>query len=342
MKKVLITGGCGFLGSHLAEKLVSTDVNVEIVDNLSTGNLNNLSNLNVRVIPPGFTHEFFKQDRRFLNDQVIVMQDDFASNDIVQRVSSGVYDAVFHFGGLAGHALSNTHPFLTTETNVLKTTKLLQATAQGSARFIFASSCAVYDNINIPSREDDNLKPTSPYAAQCIFIENLIEIIGSRCQLDSLVLRFFNVFGPRQGTNPPYSGFISAICDSIKNDRPLRIDGDGTQVRDYMYVNDAINLTLKICRLKNNNPACNMTFNIGTGIGTSNELIIDTVMDILNRKNLNVMRTSGESPGVGYSISDNTCLLDFTKFKSFTGIPNGLRKTLKSWNILDNEGVTNG
>ena len=255
--KVLVTGGAGFIGSHVVDRLVNDGHQVRIIDNLSSGTLENiLKHLNSGKC------EFLKGDIRDPN--------------IVAKSLNEV-ESVVHLAAIISVPLSVKNPELTFDVNLSGTLNLLRLSAkEGVGRFVFASSCAVYgDPESLPIKEEAATNPISPYAQSKIEAENASIDFSERRLLPSVVLRFFNVYGPRQANND-YSGVITRFIDCTKQKLPLTIYGDGSQTRDFVNVNDiieAIVASLTKAKVKG------QVFNIGTGKPTSINELAKTVLD---------------------------------------------------------------
>lgn len=250
---VLVTGGAGFIGSHLVDKLVDSGFKVRVLDNLSSGKIDNLlSHLSAEKI------EFVNGDIRDIS--------------VVRKCVAGVH-AVVHLAAIISVPFSVQHPDLTFDVNVGGTLNLLRScVTEGVSKFVFASSCAVYGNAeSMPICEETGTNPVSPYAESKLAAERYCLGFGNRGLLESVVLRFFNVYGSRQTMND-YSGVITRFVNFSKQGLPLVIYGDGCQTRDFVNVHDitdAITLSVKL-----REPSPNI-FNIGFGEATSiNDLAI--------------------------------------------------------------------
>ena len=218
--KALVTGGCGFIGSHLCRKLIEKGFIVEIVDDMSSGTLDSLAGLNIRVTFSDFVNEFFNSvsEKR----DAVVIQGDFASPQILQRIESGEYDYVFHQAAIPRVLYSVENPGITTSVNVLGTVRLLEACRGNVKRVILASSSSVYGGADIlPTSENYPKAPQSPYAWQKSATEDIAKIFSDLYNLDVVCLRYFNVFGPGQLGDSPYSTAIAAWCHAIKEGSDL-------------------------------------------------------------------------------------------------------------------------
>lgn len=253
-KRVLVTGGAGFIGSNLTKRCIDEDWNVDIIDDLSNGH--------VEFVPPG-VDQFFKSD--------------FASNlSAMERIRAGLYDTVFHLAAIPRVSYSVEHPLETHDVNVNRTLQLMDACVAGKVRrFVFASSSSVYGNTEeLPSQEWTSKKnPGSPYALQKSIIEDYLKLYSNLYNLDSACLRFFNVFGPNQLGDSPYATAVSAWLSAIKKGQPMRSDGDGTQSRDMCYVDNVVDACIRAAiKEEPLNAEC---FNVACGDRTTNNEILE-------------------------------------------------------------------
>jgi nucleoside-diphosphate-sugar epimerase len=238
----VVTGGMGFIGSHIAEALLSRGDSVRIFDNLATGYEANL--------PPS-------------SEGLQVVHGDLRDADVVRQAVSGAR-VVFHEGALASVLLSIDEPVVSLETNVNGTLNvLLAARDSGVERVVFASSSAVYgDSLILPKDEEMPTLPISPYAVQKLAAENLCQVFARVYGLQTVSLRYFNVFGPRQDPKSDYAAviprFISAL---LAGHRPV-VYGDGEQTRDFTYVGNVVQANLLAAAAPN---AGGAVVNIGGG-----------------------------------------------------------------------------
>jgi UDP-glucose 4-epimerase len=250
MKSCLVTGGAGFIGSHLAERLVRAGNDVRILDNLCTGKLANL--------------EAFQSELSFI-------EGDVRDLDTVLGAVRGV-DTIFHQAALVSVPGSIADPLETATVNEMGTLQVLEAARRmGVKRVVLASSCAVYGDLpGLPKREDMETRPLSPYAASKLKAEISARLYCDLYGLETVCLRYFNVYGPRQDRSSPYSGVISIFMDrAARGDRPT-IYGDGEQSRDFVYVADVARANVLAAKKEG---VSGLVFNVGTGSGTTiNEL----------------------------------------------------------------------
>jgi UDP-glucose 4-epimerase len=224
--RVLVTGGAGFIGSHLVDKLAGSGYSVRVIDDLSEGKLSNIG--------------------RHLKDcKVRFFNGDIRDVELVRSCVRDV-DAVVHLAAVTSVPFSVENPSLTFDVNVNGTLNLLNASAKAKAeRFIFVSSCAVYgDPSYLPIDEEHPTSPKSPYAVSKLEAEACCKSFEEKHGLESTVLRLFNVYGPRQSLNA-YSGVITRFLDQVRKHLPLAIFGDGSQTRDFVHVWDVAEVILK-------------------------------------------------------------------------------------------------
>lgn len=238
---VLVTGGAGFIGSHLVETLLAEGHKVRILDNLSTGKRENL--------PSSNAIEFIKGDIRDSSE--------------VSSCTRGT-DAIVHLAAVSSVQASIEDPVATHQSNFIGTLNILEAArANGISRLVYASSAAVYgDPKRLPVSEDLKPDPLSPYAVDKLSSEYYLRYYSSQYNLNTIAFRFFNIYGPRQDPSSPYSGVISIFSERINNDLPVTIFGDGMQTRDFVFVKDLVAILVK--SLSHTQFNCQV-MNIGTG-----------------------------------------------------------------------------
>ncbi len=225
--KTLVTGGAGFIGSHLAQALTRQGAHVTILDNLSLGSRANLS-----WIKP--------------TDSVEFVEGDLLDAALVRRLIAGC-DWVFHQGALPSVPRSVQAPVESNRQNVDGTLQMLVAARDaGVKRFLFASSSSIYGDVDAAfTREDLAPNPVSPYALQKYTGERYCQIFYRLYGLPAVALRYFNVFGPRQRADSPYSGVIAKFCTSVLVGQAPKINGNGKQSRDFTYVDNAVEANLR-------------------------------------------------------------------------------------------------
>ena len=269
--RVLVTGGAGFIGSHLTEHLLAEGEQVRVLDNLSTGKRANL--------PAHPALEFVQGDIRVPADV---------------RASMEGCDAIVHLAAVASVQASVDDPIGTHGSNFLGTLNLLEAARiLGVRRFLYASSASVYgDTAELPIQEDAVLKPLSPYAADKLAGEQYLLFYANKYGLEPTAFRFFNIYGPRQDPSSPYSGVISIFVDRACRDQPVTIFGDGLQTRDFVYVADLAQI---LSRSVKDAHTAGQVINVGRGIECSLLDILSELERFLGRP----IKRSNEPARVG-------------------------------------------
>jgi UDP-glucose 4-epimerase len=254
--KCLVTGGAGFIGSHLVRALHDAGNDVTVLDNFSTGRPDNLEDLRVRIVTG---------DVRSLSD-------------VCAAVEGMEY--VFHLAALASVARSIKDPLVTHAVNATGTLHLLQAAHEaGVRRVIYASSSSVYgNNPELPKSENQIPAPASPYAVSKLTGEHYCRVFYQTMGLETTCVRFFNVFGPRQDPGSEYAAVIPRFTDAILNGDPPVIYGDGQQSRDFTYVGNAVEGTILAAQ---GQAAAGQVFNIACGERRSLLELIETLEDLL-------------------------------------------------------------
>jgi UDP-glucose 4-epimerase len=239
----LVTGGAGFIGSHLVEALLVEGYRVRVVDNLVTGLLSNLAHLEGRF--------------EWIEGNVA----DFA---VCRRAAEGV-DYVFHQAAIPSVPRSVREPLPSHESGPTATINMLEAARlAGVRRFLFAASSSAYgDSIELPKHEGMLPQPLSPYAAGKLAGEYYVRVYAQTMGLDGASLRYFNIFGPRQDPSSPYSGVISLFIKRMSQGQRPTLFGDGEQTRDFTYVANA--MAANLAALRHPEPLGGDVFNVGAG-----------------------------------------------------------------------------
>jgi UDP-glucose 4-epimerase len=255
---VLVTGGAGFIGSHIVDRLISSGYSVRVLDDLSTGKLSNIS-VHVK------------------SGEVDFVEGNVRDASTVKTVVKDV-DASIHLAAITSVPFSVENPNDTFETNVTGTLNLLSAcAAENVSKLILISSCAVYgEPESLPVDEQHPTNPISPYAESKLAAEKFCLGFHKRSLIKSVVLRLFNVYGHRQTVND-YSGVITRFVERCKQCSPLIIYGDGSQTRDFVNVQDVVDAVLKSLE---NKDAEGEIFNVGSGKPTSVYELAKAVLEI--------------------------------------------------------------
>ncbi|HSB90119.1 MAG TPA: NAD-dependent epimerase/dehydratase family protein [Anaerolineales bacterium] len=239
MKAALVTGGAGFIGSHLVHALHTRGVPVRVLDNLSSGSRANLEGSSAELVVG-----------------------DVADRDVVTAAAEGA-EVVFHLAAMISVPESMADPVRCYRENVQGSLHVLEAARRaGARRVVLSSSCAVYGASERPSSETDASQPGSPYAASKIAMEHLGRLYRDVYGLSTVSLRYFNVYGPRQSPTSPYAAVIAAFARAMLDGRAPVIHGDGQQTRDFVYVGDVVQANLLAAEAGQAVPP---VVNIGTG-----------------------------------------------------------------------------
>lgn len=251
MRQVLVTGGGGFIGSHLARELAARGDRVRVLDNRATGSPDRLGDARADI-------EWRDGDVR--------------DPDALAEACAGM-EIVWHLAALASVPQSIAAPALTHAVNATGTLNvLLAARDAGAQRVVFASSCAIYgDDPALPLREDHAPRPLSPYAAQKLAGEAYCRLWPAQFGTEAVALRFFNVFGPGQDPRSDYAAAIPRFIAAARAGRAPTIFGDGEQTRDFIFVRDVVTALIQAASVPG---AAGGVFNVGTGVQTSLNTII--------------------------------------------------------------------
>lgn len=283
--KILITGGCGFIGSHLAEKLSEMKVNkVTIIDNFSTG-----KNINVKGLP------------------VKVIKGDVCDQNLMRRVLKDNYDVIYHLAAIASVDASVKDPNGTHKVNFDATLQMLDILVEYNMhpKVLFASSAAVYgDTDNTETkREDSLLMPKTPYAIDKLCDERYLKFYSNTYNIPVVIARFFNVYGSRQDNSSAFSGVLSLIMKKLKNDSEFTIYGTGNQIRDFIDVEDVIEALLFLSNKGKNRES----YNVASGKSISLNNVIDLVQKVTN-KELKINYLPERQGDIKISLADNSKL----------------------------------
>lgn len=300
----LVTGGCGFIGSHICESLADQGEKVRIIDNLSTGYEENIA---------GFA------------DRVELINGDVRDAQLLDSAMKNI-DIVFHLAGLVSAFDSVERPLHCHDVNVTGTLNVLEAAKKaGVKRIVFASSCSVYGNDpEMPKKENFHASPESPYAASKKAGELYMGVYAKLYDIEAVSLRFFNVYGPRQDPSSEYSGVISRFVSDTSMGYAT-VFGDGRQTRDFIFVLDVV----KACLLasKSEKAGAGEIVNIGTGVQTSLLEILEGVKEISGRE-FDVMFKDPRPGDVRHSVADISMAREILGFEPSYTIINGLSELL--------------
>ena len=304
---VLVTGGAGFIGSHLVDALVVRGTRVRVLDNFSTGNLANLSHL---------------------ADEIEIHEGDIRDEGACARACKGT-DIVFHQAALGSVPRSIEDPASSYAVNVLGTVSLFEAAmGAGVARVVYASSSSVYgDSRELPKKEGREGRPLSPYAATKQAGEAAAHALGVSKGLESVGLRYFNVYGPRQDPNGPYAAVVPRFFDACSRGKGPTIFGDGEQSRDFTYVSDAVQANL----LAASSPgAAGRVFNVARGEAVTVRELADRVLRLMD-SHTNPILEPERIGDVKHSLADLTDARRYLHYEPSFDIGAGLSETARAY-----------
>lgn len=308
MKKnnLLITGGAGFIGSHLAEALYKKN-NLYIFDDLSSGKIENLKNIK-KIKSVNFYNkkiENFNLDKKF--------------------------DGIFHLCAQTSVPVSMKFPEVSSKSNFFSSIKVFEIARKQKIPIVYASSSAIYGNLNKGNDDINEFDIISPYALDKFVLENFANLYSKIYNISSIGLRFFNVYGPRQDPNSPYSGVITNFLNKIDINKKLIIYG-GQQTRDFIYVSDIVKALIKSMKiLINNKKSFNENINVGTGKQISINDLYKKLCNIYEKDlpYLNKGYLSGDPLRSLGSFKKMEKILKLNK-NNFIKFNDGLKKTIKN------------
>lgn len=307
MSKYLVTGGAGFIGSNLVEKLILRGDSVVIVDNLSMGKIENIN-----CFPEKYV-SFYKED---------ITNYSFME----QLLISEKFDYIVLLGAVASVADSVQNPqrthIINQEANV-NIYEIIRKNKLKIKKLLFASSAAVYgDEPTLPKSEDSIIKPLTPYAIDKFASERYALTYGKLYDIPTIATRFFNVYGPKQNPESPYSGVLSIIKNKLKNDEVFTMYGDGEQTRDFTYIDDVIEAILIL--LHNTDIKWDV-YNVATGKAISLNKIIK-IFEKISNKNLKIRYEQERKGDIKKSQADITKIRENVGFNPRFSLELGLKK----------------
>ncbi|WP_286392877.1 NAD-dependent epimerase/dehydratase family protein [Pseudanabaena mucicola] len=305
----LITGGAGFIGSHLTDKLLLDGHHVVVIDNLSTGNRRNLPN-HPRL--------------RFIEKNIL----DCKPEDFSEK-----FDAIAHLAATASVPSSWLYPLDTHENNLSATVWVIELCQKLSIpRLVYTSSAAIYgEQTELPITENHLPNPIAPYGWQKLFSEQYAYLFSQRFGFSFIGLRLFNVFGPRQIPDSSYSGVISIFVNAMQQNQSITIYGDGEQTRDFVYVQD-VATALSDALTKPLNSNFYSICNIGTGISTSLVELVDIVSKCFPNWSGSIKLEPARFGDIRRSQSDITRAYDILGFVPKISIQSGIEHLVRSLN----------
>ncbi len=309
--RVLVTGGCGFIGTNLVIRCFNEGWKTDVVDN---------------------SYEHVQRATECL-PSVRILNTDFASEEVLDAIHHEHYDVIFHQAAVPRVSYSVEEPAYTTDENLFKTVRLLEAAAGHCRRFVFASSSSVYgDTERLPIVEDDFIGSVtkSPYALQKKSSEEFIRLFCDLYEMDAVCLRYFNVFGPHQYGDSPYSTALSSWCHRIKEGTPLRKDGDGEQSRDLCYVDNVVEAN--ILAAKASRTFKGEGINIACGDRTSNNEILDA---FAKKFKFEIDQQPFRVGDIMHTQADISYAKEMLGYEPVVRFWDGFEKTLDWWGLND-------
>jgi UDP-glucose 4-epimerase len=302
----LVTGGAGFIGSHLVERLVQRGEQVRVLDNFSSGNLENL---------------------KAVRKNIQVLTGDVADTDAVADAVESV-EVVFHQAAVASVPRSIDDPQTTVAANITGTLNLLVAARDaGCRRVVFASSSAVYGDVpKIPVTEDMPPHPLSPYAISKLTGEQLCGVFTRLYGLETVALRYFNVFGPRQDPASAYAAVIPAFLRALHHGEAPVIYGDGEQSRDFTFVDNVVDANLRAAAAAG---VAGRVFNVASGRAVSVTALLAEMAQLVGNEAR--ARYDSARPGdIKHSVADITAARVGLGYEVIVGLDEGLRRTVRA------------
>ena len=306
--KVLVTGGAGFIGSNLADGLLAHGAKVVVIDNLVTGFRENLDEI--------------KGDFDFV-------EGDLNDTSALVKALDGV-EIVFHEAALPSVPRSVADPSETHQACVNGTFNLLlQSRDRGVRRVVYAASSSAYgDQEALPKVETMSPQPLSPYAAAKLVGEYYCSVFNNVYGLETLSLRYFNVFGPRQNPSSQYSGVISRFIDSLMKDEQPTIYGDGDQTRDFTYIENVVDANLKAAQTSK---GLGQTANVANGDRVSLTELLEVMKQVTGRHHIRAKHEPERKGDVKHSQADNTRAREWLGYEKIVGLEEGIKRTIEWW-----------
>ena len=304
MSRWLVTGGAGFIGSHLAAALLARGEEVRIADSFITGKEANLA---------------------VLNGHAEVLRGDLADPAFSQRAVEGI-DVVLHQAAIPSVPRSVSDPLTSNRANIDATLALLVAARDaGVRRVVYAASSSAYgDTPTLPKREDMATNPLSPYALQKLVGEQYLQLFTKLYGLETVSIRYFNVFGPRQDPSSPYSGVIALFVSRLLAGQPVTITGDGEQTRDFTYVDNVVDGVLRAAKAPG---VSGRVINVATGTRVSINHLYKTLQQLLG-SNLDPVYAEARAGDVRDSLADITVARQLLGYEPGISFEEGLRRTV--------------
>ena len=305
MSNYLVTGGAGFIGSHLTEELVRRGHRVRVVDSLVTGKRGNLAHVS----------------------KVDFLEGDLADLEVARRAVDGC-EFVLHQAAIPSVPRSVKDPVTSHRANVDATLNVLVAARDaGVRRVVFAGSSSAYGNTAVlPKREDMPNSPLSPYALQKVMGEQYLQLFTALYDLETVSIRYFNVFGPRQDPSSPYSGVISVFATALLENRAPTIYGDGEQTRDFTYVANVVDGVLRACEAPN---VSGQIINVATGGRVSLNKLFEEMRSLVGVRGVEPVYAAPRDGDVRDSQADITKARTLLGYEPIVAFEDGLARTIE-------------
>jgi len=316
--RFLLTGGAGFIGSHIVKRLVGEGAVVRVVDNLSTGQVARLENLRCSI-------EYVEAD----------LADNLVSDEVVKDV-----DYVLHQAAIPSVQRSVCDPIGTNRANVTATLNLLESCRKAKVRrFVYAASSSAYGDTEVlPKSEEMPPNPLSPYALQKLAGEHYCKLYYSLYGLETVCLRYFNVFGPGQDPHSEYSAVIPKFISKLLINEPITVYGDGEQSRDFTYVENVVDANLLALQATK---ACGKVLNVGCGERITLNTLIQLLEEIVGVK-AKVSYSASKPGDVRHSLADINLARRLLEYEPKVMVKEGLRRTVEAFVKSDQRSVISG
>lgn len=307
-EKVLVTGGAGFIGSNLADELIKQGAKVNIIDNLVTG---------------------FRENLEEINGDFNFIEGDINNESSLNKAIEGV-SIIFHQAALPSVPRSVEDPAATHEACANATFKLLCAAKDsGVRRLIYAASSSAYgDQPTLPKVETMKPQPLSPYAAAKLMGEYYCSVFSNVYDLETISLRYFNVFGPRQNPSSMYSGVISRFIDALMGGKTPVIYGDGEQSRDFTYIANVVNANMQAAQTSK---GIGTVMNAANGERISLNELLKVLKDITGNTHVEADYQEPRRGDVKHSQADNSLAKECINFEKLVDLEEGLKRTIDWW-----------
>jgi nucleoside-diphosphate-sugar epimerase len=309
MALYVVTGGAGFIGSHMVEELSRRGERVRVVDSLITGHRSNLSHIT----------------------DVEFVEGDLADIDVARRGMAGA-DYVLHQAAIPSVPRSVDDPITSNRANIDATLNVLVAARDaGVKRVVYAASSSAYgDSPTLPKKEEMPTAPLSPYALQKLVGEQYMQMFTSLYGLETVSTRYFNVFGPRQDPSSPYSGVISLFITALLAGKQPIIYGDGEQTRDFTYVANSVDGVLRACVAPD---VAGEVINVATAERISLNRLFRTLRDLIGPDSIEPIYKPGRAGDVRDSLADLTKARTLLKYEPIVDLTEGLRRTVEWYKV---------